>query len=237
MLDIVILDFHLIYEYMIENDTDKYTVSPVWILRDDSYYHTKYTFFNVENRLLMSMSRALFCILKMLYSNALSMSDIRSFLNRNGIVFDYEVLNHVMRQNHAEDLLIKSKSPFHTPLPDIGLEHVSNVAVPVSTTPIDAEIHFTHNCNLLCTHCFQHSQRHSDRRKHLTVREWMNIFRQFEDLNMHNVIISGGEPLFYESFGDIIEMIEKMRLNVTILTNGMLINEHNVNLFKRKIFT
>ena len=109
-----------------------------------------------------------------------------------------------------------------------------NYKVPVTSTPVDVELHLTHNCNLACKHCFQSSGYKSDKNIHLSVNNWISIFKQFENLNMHNIIISGGEPLCYEHFYDLMSHVINYRLNFVIMTNGMLINSSLLPLFKRK---
>lgn len=49
---------------MIKNFSQKYTVSNRWILRNDPNYHTPYTLFNVDRRIIINISAALFYIIK-----------------------------------------------------------------------------------------------------------------------------------------------------------------------------
>ncbi len=217
---------------MIENKDSKYTIPWQWILRKDIYYSDKYTLFNIYTKTLVILSPALFSILKILYYNAVSMKNLENELLKIGIIFDYRKLNDIAINNNAQDLYIKSESPYH----EIKTFKYFQMAyrVPVTSTPVDVELHLTHNCNLACKHCFQSSCFKSDKNSHLEVNKWIDIFRQFENLNMHNIIISGGEPLYYEHFCDLMSQVVNYRLNFIIMTNGMLINSSHISLFKKK---
>ena len=96
---------------------------------------------------------------------------------------------------------------------------------------MDIELHFTHNCNLRCKHCFQSSESDSNKSSLLSFDEWDNIFAQFEDANVLSVIISGGEPLMYPDSARLLRKISDYKLSLTILTNGLLINEQNLDVF------
>lgn len=219
---------------MIKDNITKYTVSSKWILRKDNHYHTKYTLYNVESRIIMNISPALYYIIKILYYNSLSMCELSNYLNKNGIAFDFSLLNDIMIKHNAKDLFVESNVSLHKPQYDYNQKINQNELVPISTTPFDVELHFTHSCNLCCTHCFQNSSRNSDKSIHLNPEKWIEIFMQFEELNMHNVIISGGEPMFYEGFEKVMTRAVNLRLSYVILTNGMLITSQNIHLFKHK---
>lgn len=212
----------------------QYTIAPQWILREDKYFHSKYSLFNVYSKVLLTLSDALYCIIKIFYYNAISFQELESYLEKNGISFDLGEFLKIITENNAQDLFIESNRP-HQKSKNIKVDSILfNEEVPVASTPIDAELHLTHNCNLVCPHCFQDSKKNSDKLSHLTPTEWYEIFKQFENLNMHNIIISGGEPLFYEGFSELIELIVNLRLNYVFLTNGMLIDENNIHYFKSK---
>ena len=163
-----VLAILLKFNHMIKDDKSKYTVSSKWILRKDNYYHTKHTLYNVETRIIMNLSPALYCIIKILYYKSLSMNELSNYLNKNGIFFDFSLLNEIMIKHNAKDLLVESYVSLHKPQYDYNQKINKNELVPISTTPFDVELHFTHSCNLCCTHCFQNSSHNSDKSIHLT---------------------------------------------------------------------
>ena len=219
---------------MIEYTYLKYTVSPRWILRKDLLYHPIYTLYNIDRRIILNLSPALYSIIKMLYFYALSINEITKYLKSKGIDFNYIILNQIEQDYNAEDLFVLSNKPYHINNNEIGVDHLFLDSVPITSTPMDAEVHLTHNCNLHCPHCFQNSFRNSDKRHHLSISKWQQIFKEFELLNMHNIIISGGEPLFFEYFKEVMEYAVQLRLHYTIMTNALLVNNDNIGIFKHK---
>lgn len=96
--------------------------------------------------------------------------------------------------------LVPSEFPLHKGDGFPNGDGVCGYDVPITSTPLTAELHFTHNCNLRCKHCFQSSSPNSSRYKELGVSDWIGIFEQFEDCRMHNVTLTGGEIMFYPHF-------------------------------------
>lgn len=218
---------------MIETNNKRYTISNKWILRKDLFFYNKYTLFNIETRRQINLSSALYCIIKIFYYNALSINEVDKYLQSKNITFDFMYLNKLMKQHHADDLFTLNNKPFH----DLQNEYIPEIykfKVPVASTPIDAEIHFTHNCNLSCPHCFQKSMSHSDINIHLLASQWLDILKQCEMMKMHTIIISGREPLFYKGFRDVMAEAINYRLSYIIMTNAMLISKSDISLFRHK---
>lgn len=218
---------------MIKNDFCKYTVSNRWILRNDMNFHSTFSLFNIDRRILMNLSPSLYCVVKMLYYHSLSMNDIIDYLARHDIPFNKEELFDVVKEHNVNDLFVESNHPFHFVENEYQKNLIESI-VPVSSSPIDVEMHFTHNCNLKCKHCFQESDPHSDTKKHLSAKQWIDIFKQFEQLKMHTIIISGGEPLFYSGFEEVMREVVNYRLSFVFLTNAMLVTPDNIDIFKKK---
>jgi radical SAM protein with 4Fe4S-binding SPASM domain len=94
----------------------------------------------------------------------------------------------------------------------------------------------THECNLKCKHCYNRGKKDQ---KQLDIKKWMNTFRQSNELldtfsAKAHIGISGGEPLLYDKFENLILNL-KRTINpdsITILTNGTLLNENHCIFFK-----
>lgn len=211
---------------------EKYTIDKMWILRKDIGYANSHIIFNPETRKLYQLTPGLYSILKLFYRNAFSFEDIASYLSNNGINISLQELCSLPEKMGLTDVLVQRDSPYHRHHEDFDTNTISSL-VPVTTTPMDVELLLTHNCNLRCKHCFQMSQSNSDKRKHLSVDEWTSIFKEFERLGVLSVIITGGEPLAYEGFENLLNEIANYNIAINILTNGLLINNRNLNLFLR----
>ena len=83
----------------------------------------------------------------------------------------------------------------------------------------------TNKCNLACKFCFK--KLCEDK----SLEENKKIFDNFSQINMQKLTISGGEPLLYENFYDLVEYIktQKPKLKLNLITNASFINKENLN--------
>ncbi|MDN4616892.1 radical SAM protein [Paenibacillus sp. PsM32] len=104
---------------------------------------------------------------------------------------------------------------------------------PTYKTPIPQSlgIKLTNRCNLRCTHCFQWNE---DGYHHQMDKAEQNmdldpaIFKQLLDDTKEaksRLYLWGGEPMFHRQFGQILEYIQNDRREMTICTNGLLIDK------------
>ena len=93
---------------------------------------------------------------------------------------------------------------------------------------VNLSLCITGQCNLQCKYCF------SDKKKGLSdidlikLNEFLYYLSKREEIN--NVFITGGEPLLYYNFYELIESISKLSSNIYLLTNGVLLSEYVMNL-------
>lgn len=213
------------------NKNTKFTIGNRWIFRNDEYYEERYTLYNIDSNRIVFLNKPLYIFFRLLSANCFSFYDLDDYFKSKDVNFDWETFDKLFPQTKYKDLFIPSLTPysnkFNVYYPNVN--YLNNNGIPVSTTPIEAEIHLTHKCNLKCLHCFQESAKDSEKFNHLSVESWLNIFNQFEEINLHNVTISGGEPLYYKGFNELIPQIVSKRLAFNILTNGMLVNNRNID--------
>lgn len=210
------------------NNQDIIYISDRHVLRADPGYN-QYCLYNIDTRKLIMLTPALFIVLKLLFTNAMSFDDVSSYLKKNGIELPYKTIGDFITGCSLEGVFTKQKSSL-SKTPNIMGKDLG-CPVPVTSTPMDIELHFTHNCNLRCKHCFQSSESDSNKSSLLSFDEWDNIFAQFEESNVLSVIISGGEPLMYPDSARLLRKISGYKLSLTILTNGLLINKKNLDVF------
>lgn len=84
-------------------------------------------------------------------------------------------------------------------------------------------IYITNACNLRCTHCFMKSG--TKLKSELKLEDWMNVLSDFKAFGGENVTFSGGEPLMFQDFAEILKYVHNKGLKVTILSNGLLWTE------------
>ncbi len=105
--------------------------------------------------------------------------------------------------------------------------------VPITNSPLKAEVHLTSKCNLSCAHCFQSASPSNLKYDVLKPSQWTKIFNKLEASGINRITLSGGEVLFYDGINEILEDLVKRMFRVELLTNGLLINERNVQLLSQ----
>ncbi|MEW6357869.1 MAG: radical SAM protein [Planctomycetota bacterium] len=79
-------------------------------------------------------------------------------------------------------------------------------------------------CNLHCRHCYMEAP--SGRYGEPSFEESLDLIEQFEQANVHQVSLTGGEPFVRKDLLDIMEALAQKRICVSqIYTNGLLITE------------
>jgi MoaA/NifB/PqqE/SkfB family radical SAM enzyme len=97
--------------------------------------------------------------------------------------------------------------------------------------PITGSVDLTHRCNLRCLHCYIRDDRanHADE---LDASRWKSLIDEFTSFGCLYLLITGGEALIRKDFADIYAHARASGLIVTIFTNGTLINQDIIELFK-----
>ena len=90
----------------------------------------------------------------------------------------------------------------------------------------------TGKCNYNCLHCFNSSE-NADRMEEWDYDALIDLFDQATDCGVHNVTLTGGEPMLHPRFTDIVRTIyERNMVLDKLTTNGHFFNEDTVALFK-----
>lgn len=99
--------------------------------------------------------------------------------------------------------------------------------------PISGTFEITSRCNFNCRMCYIHRSNCEEvRRRELTTEEWKRIADELYDSGVLMLLITGGEPLIREDFRDIYIYAKEKGFSVSVNTNGSLINDEIVELFK-----
>lgn len=92
------------------------------------------------------------------------------------------------------------------------------------SAPLIVDFNVTNMCNLQCEFCYANASNSIDS-KEMDLKLIDSIFKQFEDMHVHVVRITGGEPFARKDICLILEMAHKYSFLLCINTNGTLINE------------
>lgn len=89
----------------------------------------------------------------------------------------------------------------------------------------------TNACNLFCQHCY--SAANTSRNGEISINEIEKQIPYLKKAGVKVLILSGGEPLIREDIFDIAQLFNKNGFITTLSTNGILINEKNIDQIKK----
>jgi radical SAM protein with 4Fe4S-binding SPASM domain len=87
-------------------------------------------------------------------------------------------------------------------------------------------IHLTKLCNLSCAHCYADSSPQAVTRGQMEVDRWLKVIDHFADAGGERVLFTGGEALTYRGCEDLFARAHERGLDVTLFSNGLLIDRH-----------
>lgn len=109
-----------------------------------------------------------------------------------------------------------------TTSPDINTEEATAVHNDYKLTQLFVEI--TDRCNERCLHCYI-PQKKKDEGNTISLDDFNNLIDQFVNMGGHHVTLSGGEVILHKSLFDMIEYCRHRGLEVSILSNCVLLNK------------
>ncbi len=152
-----------------------------------------------------------------------------------------------MQPEEAEDIVHKTFSALHscivwrdmpcTPVRRYSAEDFLYIPSPGGLsdqercdTPCEMFLALTNACNFRCIYCFNSSGENS--RKEIGTEKWLQFIRQAGGLEVMKCTLTGGEPMLYEGFFDILEELEKQKIMPYPCTNGSLIDDTAISKFR-----
>jgi len=93
--------------------------------------------------------------------------------------------------------------------------------------PYYALFELTLKCNMRCLHCG--SSAGNRRVKELSTEEWKGVIKELSDMECKLVTLLGGEPFIRRDWFEISKEIKDRGMDLTIISNGLLINERLVS--------
>ncbi len=99
--------------------------------------------------------------------------------------------------------------------------------------PIFGQFELTPLCNLNCKMCYVHlTPDGMDGQKLLSTNQWKDLIKQAFSAGMMEAALTGGECLTYPGFDDIYLYLQNLGCQVTVMTNGVLLDEKRMEFFK-----
>ena len=98
--------------------------------------------------------------------------------------------------------------------------------------PLCGQIELTYRCNLNCLHCYAKGLERP--REELTSDRLKDLIDQVTHEGCMHLCLTGGEPLIRDDFFTVYSYAKKKGLLITIFTNGLLLTEKTIGIFKRQ---
>ncbi len=99
--------------------------------------------------------------------------------------------------------------------------------------PVCGQFELTPMCNFDCKMCYVHLDSNQlEGRDVLTVETWKKLMQAAWQAGMMYVTLTGGECLAYHGFEELFLFLHDLGCEVTVLTNGFLLDEKRIQFFK-----
>lgn len=98
--------------------------------------------------------------------------------------------------------------------------------------PLVVRLRITNRCNLSCHYCYVGSSLNQKNDQLLKLDEWQRIINQLPFYTL--IDITGGEPLLTPHFSEILSLMLKRKLKVSLITNGTVRKEGIIPLMVSK---
>jgi len=92
------------------------------------------------------------------------------------------------------------------------------------------QFQYNYTCNFSCQHC---SAKRVQGNKKLTLADVKEFARQADEMGLARITITGGEPLIFSDFDDLIEAINPQKFYINCDTNGWFLDDKRARHLKR----
>lgn len=97
-------------------------------------------------------------------------------------------------------------------------------------TPCELLLSLTNLCNFKCIYCFNASGQ--EKSMEIEADKWIHLIRQAGEMGVLKCTLTGGEPMIYKGFYNILEELVRFHIMPYICTNGSLIDPEAVRTFQ-----
>jgi len=82
------------------------------------------------------------------------------------------------------------------------------------------QFQYDYKCNFRCKHCDITRLRRKNKDRYFTIDDVKELSRQADEMGLAHIVITGGEPLVFPDFDDIVKAIDPQKFYITSDTNG-----------------
>jgi MoaA/NifB/PqqE/SkfB family radical SAM enzyme len=94
------------------------------------------------------------------------------------------------------------------------------------------QFQYDYTCNFRCKHCCITKLRRKKGERCFTIDDVKELSRQADEMGLAHIVITGGEPLVFPDFDDIVKAIDPQKFYITSDTNGWFLDEEKAKHFK-----
>ncbi len=87
------------------------------------------------------------------------------------------------------------------------------------------QFQYDYTCNFRCQHCSVKRFQGKKEGRFFTPKDVAELSRQADDMGLAHIVITGGEPLVFPDFDDIVKAIDPKKFYITSDTNGWNLDE------------
>ncbi|MDO8489142.1 MAG: radical SAM protein [Candidatus Omnitrophota bacterium] len=82
------------------------------------------------------------------------------------------------------------------------------------------QFQYDYTCNFICQHCSVKRFQGKKKGRFFTINDVKELSRQADEMGLAHIVITGGEPLVFVDFDDIVKAIDPAKFYITSDTNG-----------------
>lgn len=87
------------------------------------------------------------------------------------------------------------------------------------------QFQYDYTCNFLCQHCSVKRFQGKKEGRFFTIADVRELSRQADEMGLAHIVITGGEPLVFPDFDDLVKAIDPKKFYITSDTNGWFLDE------------
>jgi len=87
------------------------------------------------------------------------------------------------------------------------------------------QFQYDYTCNFKCEHCDITKLWQKENKRYFTPKDVRELSRQADEMGLAHIVITGGEPLVFPDFDEIVKAIDPQKFYITSDTNGWLLDE------------
>ncbi|MBN1824453.1 MAG: radical SAM protein [Endomicrobiales bacterium] len=95
------------------------------------------------------------------------------------------------------------------------------------------QFQYNYTCNFKCVHCSIRGFQGKKDARQLTIPDVKHLFEQADELGLARVTITGGEPLVFKDFDELVEAINPQKFYINCDSNGWLLDEKKAKHLKK----